>query len=172
MVHVYPSASCNCLQAVLKECMVSGLVVSCMEAIQEHGNFYVVAFLPFFKWNGLNFASDNIDFVLGKFSILLALVSTIDIGVFHIVACYFPVCFMASSKKSLSVAVAPFTFTSVIRLGLLFSGIVSLMLVTNPFTLCLFFPRYSASGSLRFCTLLAKIFLLSRTTVLMEKHIE
>lgn len=32
------------------------------------------------------------------------------------------------------------------------------MLVTNPFTLCLFLPRYSASGPLGFCTLLAEIF--------------
>lgn len=58
MAHVHPSASCNCLQDVLKECTISGLVVSCMEAILEHGSFYVVAFLPFFKRYGLNFASN------------------------------------------------------------------------------------------------------------------
>lgn len=83
----------------------------------------------------------------------------------------FSVSFTASSKKSLSATVIPFTFTSVIRLGLPSSGKVSVMLVTNPFTLCLFLPRYSASGPLGFCTLLAEIFLLSRTeTTLSWQH--
>lgn len=58
MAHIHPNASCNYLQAVLKECAVSGLVVSCMEAIPEHGCFDVVAFLSFFNRDELNLVSD------------------------------------------------------------------------------------------------------------------
>lgn len=53
--HVDPSTPCNCLQSMLYLCAVSGLVVSRMEAILEHGCFDIVAFLPFLKRDGFNF---------------------------------------------------------------------------------------------------------------------
>lgn len=54
-VHVYPGVSCSCLQTVLNECAVSGLVVSRMEAILEHGGFDVVVFI---ERNCINLSSN------------------------------------------------------------------------------------------------------------------
>lgn len=58
MAHIHPNASCNYLQAVLKKCAISGLVVSCIEVILEHGCFYVVVFLSFFNRDELNLVPD------------------------------------------------------------------------------------------------------------------
>ena len=60
--HVDPSTPCNCLQSMLYLCAVSGLVVSRMEAILEHGCFDIVTFLPFLKRDGFNFLA-NLGFV-------------------------------------------------------------------------------------------------------------
>lgn len=53
--HVDPSTPCDGLQSMLYLCAVSGLVVSRMEAILEHGCLDIVAFLPFLERDGFNF---------------------------------------------------------------------------------------------------------------------
>lgn len=58
MAHIRPNASYNYLQPYLKSAAVSGLVVSCIEVILEHGCFYVVVFLSFFNRDELNLVSD------------------------------------------------------------------------------------------------------------------
>ena len=52
--HVDPSTPCYCVQSMLYKRTVSGLVVSRMETVLEHGCLDIVAFLPFFKRDGLN----------------------------------------------------------------------------------------------------------------------
>ena len=56
--HVNPSTPCNSLQSMLYLCAVSGLVVSRMEAILEHGCLDIVAFLPFLERDGFNFLAN------------------------------------------------------------------------------------------------------------------
>ena len=53
--HVDPSTPCDGLQSMLYLCAVSGLVVSRMEAVLEHGCLDIVAFLPFLERDGFNF---------------------------------------------------------------------------------------------------------------------
>ena len=47
--HVNPSTPCEGLQSMLYLCAVSGLVISRMEDILEHGCLDIVAFLPFLE---------------------------------------------------------------------------------------------------------------------------
>ena len=56
--HVNPSTPCDGLQSMLYLCAVSGLVISRMEDILEHGCLDIVAFLPFLERDGFNFLAN------------------------------------------------------------------------------------------------------------------
>lgn len=53
-----PSTPCDGLQSMLYLCAVSGLVISRMEDILEHGCLDIVAFLPFLERDGFNFLAN------------------------------------------------------------------------------------------------------------------